>query len=103
MMILSFMWTKNSILLSYFKTMHLLLGLPSNLPSLLPFLNNNTKKATEQVTKSFLNENKRVRGWNPQKTTKLDGNDTTTLSLLFVYLQQLTTLNSSRHVPGLLP
>ena len=33
-----------------------------------------------QVTKSFLNENKLMKGWNPQKPTKLDGNDTTTLS-----------------------
>ena len=30
-----------------------------------------------QVTKSFLNENKRMQGWNPQKPTKLDRNDTT--------------------------
>ena len=37
-------------------------------------------KAQKQVTKSFLNENKHMKGWNPQKPTKLDGNDTTTLS-----------------------
>ena len=30
--------------------------------------------------KSFLNENKRMQGWNPQKPTKLDRNDTTTIS-----------------------
>ena len=35
---------------------------------------------TRQVTKSFLNENKRMYRWNPQKSTKPDGNDTTTLS-----------------------
>ena len=33
-----------------------------------------------QVTKSFLKENKCMQGWNPKKPTKLDGNDTTTLS-----------------------
>ena len=33
-----------------------------------------------KVTKSFLNENKCMKGWNPQKTSKLDGNDSTTLS-----------------------
>ena len=47
--------------------MHLLLDLPSYLSSLLPFLNNNTNTHTktqinqqEQVTESFLNENKRM-------------------------------------------
>ena len=30
--------------------------------------------------KSFLNENKCMYGWNPQKPIKVDGNDTTTLS-----------------------
>lgn len=30
--------------------------------------------------KSFLNENRRMQGWNPQKPAKLDGNDTTILS-----------------------
>ena len=33
-----------------------------------------------QVTKCFLNENKRMKGWNPKKPIKLDGNDATTLS-----------------------
>ena len=51
MMILSFMWAKKM-------TLHLPLGLPSHLSSLLPFLNDNTKKATE--TKSFLKENKHM-------------------------------------------
>ena len=34
-------------------TMHLPLGLPSHLSSLLPFPNNKTKKQQEQVTKKF--------------------------------------------------
>jgi len=33
-----------------------------------------------KLQNSFLNENKRMSGWNPKKPTKLDGNDTTTLS-----------------------
>ena len=44
------------ILLSYFETMHLLLGLTSH----LSFLNNNPKKQQKPVTKSFLNENKHM-------------------------------------------
>ena len=45
--------------------------------SLIPFLNNNTKKADRNKSQeSFLKENKRMWGWNPQKPTKLNGNDT---------------------------
>ena len=38
--------------------MHLPLSLPSHLSSLLPFLNSNTKKATETSHKIFMKENK---------------------------------------------
>ena len=33
---------------------------------------------TDKVTKSFLKKNKHMQGWNPQKPTKLDGNETIT-------------------------
>ena len=64
---LSFMWTKKL-------TMHHS-PRPSLPPSLLPFLNDVTKKkATETSQKSFLKENKHMQGRKPTKPTKLDGN-----------------------------
>ena len=67
--------------------MHLPLGLPSYLSSLLPFLNNK-----KQVTKILRNENK---GWNLKKTMKLDWNDTTTLSHHLYILCPMYTTNIS--------
>ena len=72
-----FEFTKTICLLwtTYFntlQTMHLPLGFPPNPTSLLsfsPFL----KKARNKSKKKFL-------GWNPQKTSKLDRNDTTIFS-----------------------
>ena len=43
--------------------------------------------------KSFLNENKCMRGWNPQKPTKLDGNDTTIITTPVVPAPKPVTLD----------
>ena len=75
-------------------------------PSLLPFLNDNTKKKQQKrVTTSFLKENKCMSGWKLQKPTKLDGNDTTTHtftpSLHLVPFCQLCTPQNSLHALNL--
>ena len=51
-------------------------------------LKNKTKNNRNKSQKGFLNENKHMQGWNPQKSTKLD---TTTLSLHLVPFCQLCT------------
>ena len=56
MMILSYMWTKSSTLLSYLRPcIFSLAPPPTSLPSYIPF-QNDTKKQQNQITKSFLNE-----------------------------------------------
>ena len=87
MRILSFMWTKKL-------TMHLPLGLPSHLSSLLLFLNDIAKKEKKQHKKS-----RKVHvGMEPQKPTKLDGNDTTTPSHHPYILCHLPPLTQVRFV-----
>ena len=57
--------------------MHLPLGLPSHLSSLLPFLNDSKKMATETSHKKSFSSGKQVHvGMEP---SRIDGNDTTTL------------------------
>ena len=46
---------------------------------------------TSHEQKSFLNENKCMQGWNPKILTKLDGNDTTTLSHHHYFLCHFAT------------
>ena len=63
------------------------------------------KNSRNKSQKSFLNKNKHMQGWNPKKPTKLDGNDTTTLShhlyiLCHSFCQQCTPQNSL-HALGL--
>ena len=72
MMILTFMWTKKL-------TMHLPLGLPSHLSSLLPFLNDNArnKKGNRNKIQKVFWSWRKTSICKPQKPTKLDGNDTT--------------------------
>ena len=52
----------------------------------------NSFKVVKQVKRSFLRENKCMQRWKPQKTTKLDGNDTTTLSHHPYILCHFTTI-----------
>ena len=94
MMILSFMWTLSCFIdhaSSPWPRLHL--------SSLLPFLNNKTKKRQEQVAKTFSELKQAHVGMDPKKPTKLDGNDTTTLSLHpYILCQsrcQLCTLQNS--------
>ena len=94
MMMISFMWTKKFYI--DFKTMHLLLGLPSYLSSFLPFLNNNTKKTKEVGHKRFSEWKKVHVAMEPSKTTKLHGNDTTTLSHHSYILCHLPTMHTTK-------
>ena len=87
MMILSCMWTLSNFI-------H---HASSPWPPLSPFTipkqykkQTKKKKQQEQVTKKFWNENK---GWNPKKPTKLDANDTTTVS----YSQSLLLISACTH------
>ena len=50
------------------------------IPKRQNFTKRTKKKKQKQVIKSFLKENKCMQGWKTQKSTKLDGSDTTTLS-----------------------
>ena len=81
------------------QTMHLPLGLPSHLSSLLPFLKNKTKqqKKKEQVTKKFSERKQAHVGIEPSKTNQTRWewhHNTFTPSLHLVQFCQLCTQNS---------